>query len=132
MAISDKVKTSKAQFADAPPAPVEPCPFAQPPPTQEPTQEDQARAETLQDAVPILSEETKEKPKKPKTWIKIKLVDMRGKPIRGERYRIKVPGVEQPYEGTLDNEGEAAVYDIDPGTCKVTFPDLDEEAWEDA
>ena len=33
-------------------------------------------------------------------------------------------------QGTLDNEGFAHIGGIDPGTCQITFPDLDKEAWE--
>ena len=32
--------------------------------------------------------------------------------------------------GTLDNNGFARVDGIDPGTCKITFPELDKDAWE--
>jgi hypothetical protein len=31
--------------------------------------------------------------------------------------------------GTLDENGFARVEGIDPGQCKVTFPDLDKDAW---
>jgi hypothetical protein len=71
------------------------------------------------------SEENKEK----KHWIEIELMDEEGKPAAGERYRVTVPdGTIQ--EGTLDEKGFARVDGIDPGTCKVTFPELDKEAWE--
>ena len=33
-------------------------------------------------------------------------------------------------DGTLDEKGHARVDHIDPGTCKVTFPNLDKDAWE--
>jgi type VI secretion system secreted protein VgrG len=71
------------------------------------------------------SEENKQK----KHWIEIELVDEEGKPAAGVRYRVTVPdGTSQ--EGTLDEKGFARVDGIDPGTCKVTFPELDKEAWE--
>ena len=35
-------------------------------------------------------------------------------------------------EGTLDDKGLGCVDGIEPGTCKITFPDLDQEAWEKA
>lgn len=63
------------------------------------------------------------------TWITIELVGEDDKPIPGERYRIELPdgSVE---EGRLDGLGLARVRGIEePGTCVVTFPDLDEEAW---
>ena len=33
---------------------------------------------------------------------------------------------------TLDEKGLARVEGIDKGMCKVSFPDLDKEAWEEA
>ena len=35
-------------------------------------------------------------------------------------------------EGTLDEKGLARVEGIPEGSCKVTFPDLDKDAWEPA
>ncbi|MGH9900504.1 MAG: hypothetical protein ACRD68_01555 [Pyrinomonadaceae bacterium] len=124
MDTTNKVKKTQGEFPAEDPQPVEACPPPQSAVVEEPEPEE---------PVAVAEAPAEEKPKAPKkTWVKIKLVDMRGKPIPGERYRIKVPNVEQPYEGTLDSQGEAACYDLDPGTCKVTFPDLDEEAWEEA
>ena len=34
--------------------------------------------------------------------------------------------------GTLDEKGFARIDGIEPGTCQVCFPDIDEEAWESA
>jgi type VI secretion system secreted protein VgrG len=73
------------------------------------------------------SEENKEK----KSWIEIVLVDEAGQPMAGEAYRVTTPdGAEQ--SGSLDEKGFARVDNIDPGTCKVTFPNLDKDAWEEA
>jgi hypothetical protein len=33
-------------------------------------------------------------------------------------------------EGTTDTEGKAKVNNIDPGQCRVIFPDLDKRTWE--
>ena len=49
----------------------------------------------------------------------------------GERYQIELPDGSVA-KGTLDQDGFARVDGIDPGTCKVTFPELDKEAWEKA
>lgn len=69
-------------------------------------------------------------PRKPKkTWVEIELVGMDGNPIPEERYRIEL-ATGEVHEGVLDARGRARVDGIDPGTCKVTFPALDEEAWE--
>jgi type VI secretion system secreted protein VgrG len=64
-----------------------------------------------------------------KHWIEIKLVDEDGKPVPGEPYQITLPDGSTIADGTLDEKGFARVDNIDPGTCKVTFPNLDEDAW---
>ena len=73
--------------------------------------------------------QAQEKPKEKKAWIEIVLVDSEGKPMPGVKYRITPPGG-APVEGTLDQNGQAGLYQIEPGNCKITFPDLDTEAWE--
>jgi len=72
------------------------------------------------------TEEDKEK----KSWIEIELVDEEDNPVPGERYRITLPDGETLAEGTLDQKGFARVEGIDPGTCKITFPSLDKDAWQ--
>ncbi len=72
------------------------------------------------------ADENKEK----KSWIEIVLVDEAGKPVAGEAYRITLPDGTTLAEGTLDEKGFARVDYIDPGSCKVTFPNLDKDAWE--
>jgi hypothetical protein len=67
--------------------------------------------------------------KKEKTWIAIQLVGEDDKPIPGIPYRILLTDGTTK-EGILDREGSARVDDIDPGTCVVTFPELDQDAWE--
>ncbi|PYY02433.1 MAG: hypothetical protein DMG63_00715 [Acidobacteria bacterium] len=62
-------------------------------------------------------------------WIEIKLVDTDNKPVPGEAYRIILPDGQTAAEGTLDEKGFARVDGIDPGTCKVTFPNLDKSVW---
>ena len=65
-----------------------------------------------------------------KHWIEIELVDEDDNPVPGEAYRITLPDGTTVASGTLDHKGQARVDNIDPGTCKVTFPKLDQEAWE--
>lgn len=56
------------------------------------------------------------------TWVEIRLVDPEGRPVPGAKYRIELPDGEV-LEGTLDEDGLAGVDGIDPGDCKVTFPE---------
>jgi len=69
-----------------------------------------------------------QKTQQDRTWIEIQLIGEDGQPRPGERYRILLPDGSAS-EGTLDGDGLARVDDIDPGTCVVTFPDLDKDAW---
>jgi len=71
------------------------------------------------------SEENKDKTH----WIEIELLDEAGKPVTGEPYQITLPDGTTIADGTLDDKGRARVNNIDPGTCKITFPNLDQEAW---
>jgi hypothetical protein len=65
-------------------------------------------------------------------WLLIELVGEDDAPIPGERYVVELPdGTKR--EGALDAHGRAVILDIEkPGSCKVSFPDLDKEAWEEA
>lgn len=77
---------------------------------------------------PPQSEEEKEKKT---SWIEIELVDEEDNPVPGEKYKITLPDGSVA-EGTLDEKGLARVDGIEPGTCKITFPELDKDAWEPA
>lgn len=73
-------------------------------------------------------EEAKEEEKK-NSWIEIELVGEDDEPIPGEKYKISLPD-DSIAEGTLDEKGFARVEGFENGTCKVSFPNLDKEAWE--
>jgi type VI secretion system secreted protein VgrG len=77
---------------------------------------------------PYKPPQTKEEKEKKKSWIEIELKDQEDQPIPGERYQITLPDGTVD-EGTLDENGKARVDGIDPGSCKVTFPDLDKDSW---
>jgi hypothetical protein len=72
--------------------------------------------------------QTKEEKKKKKSWIEIKLVDLEGLPVPGEKYKITLPD-DSVAEGTLNEKGFARVEGFDPGSCKVTFPTRDKTTW---
>ena len=74
---------------------------------------------------------TPDDPTQKKVWIEILLVDANDKPVAGEPYRITMPD-NSVKDGTLDSNGFARVNGIDPGTCKVTFPQLDGRSWKKA
>ena len=65
----------------------------------------------------------------PRVWVEIKLEDEEGQPVPGARYRIELKDG-SAIEGTLDKEGKARHDGLDRGSCKITFPDMDKEAWE--
>jgi hypothetical protein len=76
-------------------------------------------------------EPAKARTPKPKSWVEINLKDAKGDPVAGERYRIKLPdGSIQ--DGTLDAFGHAEYYEINRGSCEVSFPDLEDEEWSKA
>lgn len=63
-----------------------------------------------------------------KSWIEIELIDSRGAPIAGERFRLELPDGSF-HEATLDGRGRARVSDIDAGQCELNFPDRDLSEW---
>lgn len=69
-----------------------------------------------------------EEDKEEKSWIEIELLDEDDHPVPGEKYEITLPDGSVA-QGTLDEKGFARVEGIDPGTCQITFPELDQEAW---
>src|SRR4051812_11174056 len=84
------------------------------------------------EAKPYKSPATTEERTEKKSWIAIKMVDEASKPVTGLAFRIVMPDGETVSEGTLDDKGEARIDGILPGSCKVTFPTLDKEAWKKA
>lgn len=61
-------------------------------------------------------------------WIAIQLVDQQGHAVPGEDYRITLPDG-TTVEGCLDAHGRARITGIDPGSCKVSFPNFDAKDW---
>ncbi|MGJ5819024.1 hypothetical protein [Paludibaculum fermentans] len=63
-----------------------------------------------------------------KTWIEFKLVDNDNKPIANERYKVKLTDGSIK-EGRLGADGSVKFSNIDPGSCDISFPDLDTKDW---
>jgi hypothetical protein len=63
-----------------------------------------------------------------KTWIEIRLINKKGQPVAGAKYRLKITdgSIE---EGTTDEFGSVRVTGIDPGMCEVSFPEFDAQEW---
>jgi len=66
--------------------------------------------------------------KKEPSFIDILLTDEEGNPVPGERYRV-TDSDNKVHEGGLDANGKAHVI-VPEGECEVTFPNLDDEAWD--
>ena len=73
-----------------------------------------------------------DQPKKKDHWIEVQLVDEAGKGVAGEVYEIKVPEEQEPRKGTLDEKGLVRIENIAQGDCKISFPNLDQHAWDNA
>jgi type VI secretion system secreted protein VgrG len=61
-------------------------------------------------------------------FIELQLVDESGQPVTGRQFEVKLPDGSY-YTGTTDNKGKGRVDNIDPGSCDISFPDLDQDAW---
>lgn len=130
--LADKIKKTQNSFAPEQPGAVVACPFAKTV-SETPTAPVEVKTDfaLTQKILKTMGASGKavEKPKEKKAWIEIILVDAEGKPMPGVKYRITPPGG-TPKEGRLNEHGQAGLYQIEPGNCKITFPDLDKEAWE--
>ena len=120
----ERIRATQRSFRSGEPEAVINCP----PPPAVPVKEDQLSP--LEESV--ARPKKVERPKiREKTWVEFFLVDMEGKPVPGVRYRVKLPDGTTK-EGALNAYGQANFYEIDPGTCKISFPDLDKDAVEEA
>lgn len=63
-----------------------------------------------------------------RTYIVVELIGEDDQPIPGEAYEIVLPGG-KIVSGTLDATGSVRLDGIPAGTCMVSFPKLDQEAW---
>ena len=83
----------------------------------------------LQDEEAAAEEKAASQQPADKHWIQIALVDDAGQPVANERYVIEMPDGSM-ITGYTGSDGKARVDDVDPGTAKVSFPDLDKAAYE--
>ena len=66
-------------------------------------------------------------------WIELQLVyESNGLPVAGMAYAVTLPDGTTVAGGSTDDQGLGRVDCIDPGSCQISFPTLDKEAWEDA
>lgn len=63
------------------------------------------------------------------TWVAVSLVDLKGRPIPRERFRIELPDGTIK-EDALDEQGRARIDGIEPGQCEICFPEIDGREWD--
>ena len=64
------------------------------------------------------------------SFIQFEMVDKSGKPVPGLKFNIEfADGVKK--DGVLDANGRARFDQIEPGDCRITFPELDKDSWKD-
>lgn len=61
--------------------------------------------------------------------VTIKLIGEDAKPVSGARFRVSLPDG-SVREGRLGSTGSITFTGLPAGNCTVSFPELDEEAWE--
>lgn len=128
---AERIGQTQSQFPATPQGAVAECPFkSRPAEAPKPRIDVKTSFEMTQNVLNTIgAKRPPEKPVEKKAWIEIILVDNEGKPMPGVKYRITPPSG-QPVEGRLNEHGQAGLYQIEPGNCKITFPDLDKDAWE--
>jgi type VI secretion system secreted protein VgrG len=67
-----------------------------------------------------------------KSWLEVELIDEADQPVPGEKVMVTLPDG-KVYTGRTGPDGVVKVTGVEKGaTCQITFPDLDQEAWEKA
>jgi hypothetical protein len=88
----------------------------------------QPKTTPLQDEQAAKEERGPREPEE-KHWLEIELLDDDGKPVSNERYFVELPDGSQ-LSGRTDGQGRARVDGVDPGSARVSFPDLDKKRYE--
>ena len=129
----EAVKADPGQKTEPPPAPAPPEPATFSASAVAPSPAAQVLKSAAADGTPFCEEcarAAEEQAARTTTWIEVELVGDDNKPVTGERYRVTLPdGTVE--EGTLDGNGLARIEQFEAGECKISFPDLDQEAWEE-
>lgn len=91
----------------------------------------QVAPQAVQATTPLEDEQAAKKtPEKAEEhWLEIELLDDQGQPVAGELYTVELPDG-SVISGRLDALGQARHEGIDPGTAKVSFPNLDKKLYE--
>jgi hypothetical protein len=63
-----------------------------------------------------------------RTFVEFQLIGEDGAPVPAEAYAMALPGG-KVVTGTLDATGTAHIGGIPAGTCLISFPQLDQDAW---
>ncbi len=95
------------------------------PPFAVPAQPELKSSEKKTTAPPTKKSEqksTKKEEKKKTDWIEVEVTDEDGKPMVGEKYEIELPDGSVK-RGVTDMKGKVKLQGIDPGQCKITFPE---------
>lgn len=61
-------------------------------------------------------------------FIELELLDDAGKPVGDEAYFVELPDGSTK-SGRTDAQGRARIEGVDPGTAKISFPDLDKKSY---
>jgi len=88
----------------------------------------QAATTPLEDEQAAAEERQSSMAPKEEHWIEIELLDDAGVPVADELYLVELPDGSK-LTGRTDSAGKARVEGVDPGTAKVSFPDLDKAAY---
>ncbi len=80
---------------------------------------------------PYTPPQTPEEKETHTSWIEIVLIDEDNNPVPGEPYKVVTPD-NKVKSGTLDAKGFAHIDGIPDGTCQISFPKLDADAWKPA
>jgi hypothetical protein len=91
-------------------------------------QEQQEQTTPLQDEQAAKEEQAAQQSDE-QHWIEIELLDDEGKPVPDEAYVVELPDGSQK-TGRTDGSGKARIDGVDPGTAKVSFPDLDKKLYD--